>query len=306
MKKINRRRFLQKSFAGVTGLAVGSNFPFGLKESIADSNKIDQVVLGKSGIQVSRLAWGTGSNGWKFVSDQTKLGTKGFIELAQHAYDSGITFFDVADIYGSHKYLKEVLKHIPREKIVILTKIWTRSNNWLDYKGAQPALDRFRKEIGTDFIDIVLLHCQVSPDWQTEFKEARDVLSKAKADGIIRAHGVSCHSLDALKASAISDWVDILLSRINHAGAKMDDKPEKVMPVLKQAHDSGKGVLGMKIYGCGDLVKEEQREISLKYVLGSGNVDAMTIGFENTGQIDDTIKRINRILKNSGATNSRI
>jgi 1-deoxyxylulose-5-phosphate synthase len=297
MQKINRRNFLQKSFAGVTGLAVGSKFPFGLKESGSSKNKIDQVILGKSGIQVSRLAWGTGTNGWKFVSDQTKLGTKDFIQLAQHAFESGITFFDVADIYGSHFYLKEVLKHIPREKIIIMTKIWTRSNDWLEYKDAQTALDRFREEIGTEMLDIVLLHCQVSADWANEFKKARDVLSKAKADGVIRAHGVSCHSLDALKTAAKSDWVDILLSRINHTGAKMDDKPEKVMPVLKQAHDSGKGVIGMKIYGCGALVKEEQRETSIKYVLGSRNVDAMTIGFENATQIDDTIKRINRILK---------
>jgi 1-deoxyxylulose-5-phosphate synthase len=296
MQKINRRNFLQKSFAGVTGLAIGSKFPFGLTESGSSKNKIDQVILGKSGIQVSRLAWGTGTNGWKHVSDQTKLGTKDFIQLAQHAFESGITFFDVADIYGSHSYLKEVLKHIPREKIVIMSKIWTRSNDWIEYKGAQAALDRFRKEIGTDYLDIVLLHCRVSPDWPSESRKETDMLSKAKADGIIRAHGVSCHSLDALKTSAKSEWVDIILSRINHTGAKMDDKPDIVMPVLKQAHENGKGIVGMKIYGCGDLVKEEQREISLKYVLGSGNVDAMTIGFENAEQIDDTIMRINRIL----------
>ena len=297
VKKINRRKFLQKSLAGVTGLALGSKIPFGLRETIAAKNKIDQIILGKTEIQVSRLALGTGTRGWKFVSDQTKLGTKGFVELAQHAYNSGITFFDVADIYGSHKYLKEALKFIPREKIVIMTKIWTRSNDWLEYKGAQFALDRFRKEIGTDFLDIVLLHCQVSPDWQTEFKKARDELSEAKEKGIIRAHGVSCHSLDALKVAASNDWVDILLSRINHNGSHMDDVPENVMPVLKQAHDNGKGVLGMKIFGCGDLVEEEQREASLKFVLGSGNIDAMTIGFESGEQIDDTIKRINRVLK---------
>jgi len=297
MAKITRRQFLKYSLTGTGAIVTNNSGFFTSNELGAAVQKIDRVILGKSGIQVSRLAWGTGTHGWKFVSDQTKLGTKGFIELAQRAYDSGITFFDVADIYGSHKYLRDALKFIPREKIVIMTKIWTRSNDWLEYQGAQVALDRFRKEIGTDFLDIVLLHCQISPDWETEFKKARDVLSKAKADGIIRAHGVSCHTLDALKTTANSDWVEILLSRINHTGVRMDDKPEKVMAILKQAHDSGKGVLGMKIFGCGGLVEEEQREASLKYVLASGNVDAMTIGFENAGQIDDTIKRINRILK---------
>ena len=297
MIKISRRKFMQQSMAGVAAFAaIPKLFSINTIPGLT-AQKIDQVVLGNSGINVSRLAWGTGTEGWKFVSDQTKLGTKGFINLAQHAFDSGIIFFDVADIYGSHKFLKEVLKIIPREKIVIMTKIWTRSNNWLEFKGVQTALDRFRTEIGTEMLDIVLLHCQVSPDWTTEFKKARDVLSRAKTDGAIRAHGVSCHTLDALKTAAKSDWGDVLLSRINHSGAKMDDKPGIVMPVLKQAHDNGKGVIGMKIYGCGELVEEAQRETSLKYVLGNGNVDAMTIGFENTGQIDDTISRVNRILK---------
>ncbi len=296
MSKIDRRKFLQQTMLGSAGFILGSQTLNRHSIFSPMSEKIDQVVLGKSGVSVSRLAWGTGTNGWKRVSNQTKLGMKKFLEIAEYALASGITFFDAADIYGSHPYLKEVLKRIPREKIVILSKIWTSSNDWLEFKGAQQALDRFRTEIGTDYIDIVLLHCQTSPHWISDRHQDRDVLSKAKQDGLIRAHGVSCHSLEALKTAAQSEWVDILLARINNIGARMDDKPDVVMPILKQAHDAGKGVLGMKVYGCGELIKEEQREGSLKFVLGSGNVDALTIGFENVEQIADTIKRINRMV----------
>ncbi|NOY57357.1 MAG: aldo/keto reductase [Calditrichaeota bacterium] len=296
MKKITRRSFIKNSIKGTATMTAGLSI-YGVQETLAAKTKIDQVVLGKSGIKLSRLAMGTGTHGWKHVSDQTKLGVKGFVDLAQHAFDSGITFFDVADIYGSHTFLREALKYIPREKVVILTKIWTAPNNWIKVQSAPKALDRFRKEIGTDYLDIVLIHSQTSPNWPEEQKRMRDDLSEAKEKGIIRTMGASCHSLGALKAAAGSDWLEVLLTRINPVGVRMDDTPEKVMPVIKKAYDSGKGVIGMKIFGCGKLVKEQEREASLNFVLKSGNVDAMTIGFENRMQMDDTIRRINRIVK---------
>jgi predicted aldo/keto reductase-like oxidoreductase len=221
---------------------------------------------------------------------------KKFIELSEYVYDKDIIFFDVADIYGSHTYLREALKIIPREKVIIMSKVWNRKNDWMKIENIPTVLDRFRQEIGTDYLDIALLHCMVSPNWLEEDKKWRDDLSEAKQKGIIRTHGVSCHDIGALKAAATSDWVEVLLARINHKGARMDGPPEKVMPVLKQAHDRGAGVIGMKIFGCGDLVEESERQKSLEYVWGSGNVDAMTIGIENTSQIDDNIARISKIL----------
>jgi len=295
MKRITRRNFIKNSIKGSAAITATLGVS-GVTESLATNAKIDQVVLGKSGVRLSRLAMGTGTHGWKHVSDQTKLGVKGFVDLAQHAYDSGVTFFDVADIYGSHTFLREALKYIPREKVVILTKIWTKPNSWMHVQSAPAALDRFRKEIGTDYLDIVLIHSQTSPNWLEEQKRMRDDLSEAREKGIIRTMGASCHSLDALKAAADSDWVEILLTRINPTGARMDGPPEKVMPVIKKAHDSGKGVIGMKIFGCGQLVKEKEREASLNFVLKSGNVDAMTIGFDKGVQMEDTIRRMNRIV----------
>jgi 1-deoxyxylulose-5-phosphate synthase len=293
MRDLSRRSFIKTGVAGATAASLGL-FSSNLQ---ASSSTIDKVKLGNTGVELSRLALGTGTHGWKFVSDQTKLGTNGFVELAEAAFDKGINFFDAADIYGSHTYVKEALKKVSRDKSIVMSKIWTAPNDWLPEVGEVPkTFDRFRKEIDTDEIDIVLLHCMTDPEWPTKLVKMRDDLSELKAKGLIKTVGCSCHSLDALKAAAESDWVEVILARVNYNGDRMDDKPEKVMPVLKKAHDNGKAILGMKIFGCGNLVEEEQRERSLNYVLKSGNVDAMTIGFDKPKYIDDAIKRVNRIV----------
>ncbi len=294
MKKFTRRDFIKTSIAGT--IAAGSGLiskPAGL---FAGGKNPGLIKLGKSGITVSRIAFGTGTDGWKNESDQTRLGLNKFIELSEYVYDKDIIFFDVADIYGSHTYLREALKIIPREKVIIMSKVWNRKNDWMKVENVPKALDRFRKEIGTDYLDIALLHCIVAPNWLEKDKKWRDDLSEAKQKGIIRTHGVSCHDIGALKAAAASEWVEVLLARINHKGIRMDGTPEEVMPLLKHAHDRGAGVVGMKIFGCGKLVKESERQKSLEYVWGSGNVDAMTIGIENTSQVDDNLARISKIL----------
>lgn len=294
---ITRRKFLQTCAVGVATVATNANVFANWKAFPVLDQRLGRVKLGKTGLTVSRLAMGTGTNGWRQQSNQTRLGMKNFVGLAEYAHDAGITFFDVADTYGSHTYLREALKTIPREKAVILTKIWVQSRGWSAAQKASEILDRFRKEIGTDYLDIVLLHCQTSPHWLAETQRLREGLSQAKAQGVIRSLGVSCHSFEALQAAAASDWVDILLARINHTGSAMDGKPENVMPVLKQAHDRGAGVIGMKIFGAGALTQASQRQQSLQYVLQSGNVDAITIGFENIAHVSDAVNRVNGILQ---------
>ncbi len=239
---------------------------------------------------------GTGTKGGRHHSNQTKLGMKAFTELTHHALDCGINFFDAADIYGSHVYFREALKVVPRDKVVILTKMWTQPNNWLKIQTADQYLELFMKELGIDYIDIVLLHCMVKPNWLEEMADYCVALEKAREKGLIRAHGVSCHTLSALHAAVKSDWVQVLLARINPTGVLMDDKPEVVMPLLKATKDRGAGIVGMKIYGEGRFQTEAERQHSLEYVWGSGNVHAMTIGFEKIDHIDDTIKRTNKIL----------
>lgn len=297
MKTFNRRNFIQ---AGVKGVAAAVALSSGLTNlSFIPSGRaeIDVVDLGRTGMKIPRLALGTGSFGWKRTSQQKKLGEKKFLELAQHAYNRGVRFFDTADMYGTHELVGKALKLFPREEVTLLSKIMVyQHQDWYTPEPFQKSIDRFRKELDTDYIDILLLHCMVNSEWPDEYKRYMDAYSEAKEKGIIRKVGLSCHDKGALQVAAESDWADVILARINHNGVRMDGTPDEIMQILTQARENGKGVLGMKIFGCGKLVDEQEREKSLNYVLKSKNVHSMTIGFDSIEQLDDAVERIHRIV----------
>jgi 1-deoxyxylulose-5-phosphate synthase len=245
----------------------------------------DTVVLGNTGITTSRLAMGTGTVGSGHHSHQTALGVKGLSDLLLNGHDNGLRFFDAADAYGSHPHVAEALKHVPRDKVTILTKTWAR-----DPAEARADLDRFRKELGTDYLDICLMHCLTEGDWTERYRDVMDVFSEAKEKGIIRAHGCSCHSIEALRAAAKSPWVEVDLVRINPIGSHMDADPDTVVSVLREMKAAGKGIVGMKILGQGDL--RNRQDEALKYALSLGVLDAFTIGAESKTEQQDLIRRI--------------
>ncbi len=294
---MQRREFLRRTVVGVGGAflagragAAGleAGVPAWMEAAPLDKkyNAHDEVVLGKTGIRTSRLAMGTGTIGGGGASNQTRLGLSACTALMLNGYhENGLRFFDAADSYGSHKDVAAALKQLPRDRVTVLTKTDTR-----DPAGVRADLDRFKRELGTDYLDVVLIHCTTEADWTTRYRGAMDVLSEAKRKGEIRAHGVSCHTLPALKAAAASDWVDVDLVRLNPIGSHMDASPETVVGVLQQMRASGKGVVGMKILGQGDLRGQPQEAI--RYALGSGVLDAMTIGAESVKEQDDLVGRI--------------
>lgn len=292
MSAMNRRIFL--TTAGAATLLGGlESTPILAGEPIA---RPPQIELGKTGIKMSRLGQGTGMRGYNRQSDHTRLGFEKLVALMRYGYERGVTFFDMADLYGSHIYFREALRTIPREKVTILTKLWWRydGRNPKDVpadsqkKSATMAVERFCHEVATDHMDIVLLHCMDSGNWPNEMGGYMEALADAKKKGMIRAVGVSCHTLDSLKAGAECDWVDVVLARINPKGNKMDDKPEKVIPVLKKYRQNGKAVIGMKIYGEGTLL--DQKEECMKFAQGLGLLDAMTIGGESIEHLDENLK----------------
>ena len=286
---MRRREFLKRSayVAGAAWLSSTGCYsptwamsPLGKKFAASDT-----VTLGSTGIQTSWLAMGTGTVGSGHHSHQTALGVKGLSELLLNGYDHGLRFFDAADSYGSHPHVAEALKQIKRDKVTVLTKTWAR-----DPATARADLDRFRKELGTDYIDICLMHCLTEGDWTERYKGVMDVLSEAKQKGIIRTHGCSCHSIEALRAAAKSPWVEVDLARVNPIGSHMDDEPEVVVSVLKQMKADGKAVIGMKILGQGDM--RNRQDEALKYALSLGVLDAFTIGAESKAEQEDVIRRI--------------
>lgn len=279
--QMQRRHFMK---AGAALLAL-ENFPHHLYAGTKKSAQ-DRVLLGPAKVPVSRLAMGTGTNGVGGSSNQTKkLGFKGVSELFRAAYDQGVFFWDSADQYGSHPHLKEALKTVPRDKVTILSK--SRATTAADMRAD---LDRFRREIGTDYIDILLMHCMMDNDWDVRQKGVMDVLSEAKAKGIIKTKGVSCHTLGALKTAAKSPWVEVDLARFNPAGAAMDDKPEVVAGVLKEMKAAGKGVIGMKVLGAGKL--RTKADEAIQWHLAQGLTDCFTIGSESRAEMEDLLNKI--------------
>jgi 1-deoxyxylulose-5-phosphate synthase len=285
---MRRREFLIRSATAAGGVWLSSKSIF---KAIADQalpqkfSASDTVTLGGTGIKTSRLAMGTGTVGSGHHSHQTALGVKGLSDLLLNGYDHGMRFFDAADSYGSHPHVAEALKHVQRDKVTVLTKSWAR-----DADGMRADLDRFRKELGTDYLDVCLMHCVTEADWTDRFRGAMEVLSEAKQKGIIRAHGCSCHTIQALRAAAKSPWVEIDFARINPVGAEMDADPATVVSVLKEMKSAGKAVVGMKILGQGAL--RNRQDEGIKYALSLGLLDAFTIGAESKQEQEDLIRRI--------------
>ncbi|MDR3194776.1 MAG: aldo/keto reductase [Tannerella sp.] len=295
---MNRREFIRTGTAGLVGLSVaGAGVVNGGCTPAADRTLVDRIKLGHSGLTVSRIAMGTGSIGGNRSSNQTRLGMDNFVKLAHHAYEQGIRFYDMADSYGSMPYVGEAVKSLPREKITLLSKIWTFENGSEQIQPVEKELDRFRKEAQTDYFDILLMHCMTQGDWSQTRTHYMDALSKAKQDGIVKAVGISCHDINALNEAAVNPWVDVIMARINPFGSKMDGTPEEVNAVLEKAQQNGKGIIAMKIFGEGTHVSDPEREQSIRYAVREGNVHCMTLGLESEVQMDDAVERVMRAVK---------
>lgn len=290
--RFSRRNFLRTGVAAAAALTTPSTF------GAAKRSATDWVTLGNSGVKVTRLAFGTGTFGGRV---QRELGQEEFTKLVRHAYDRGIRFFESADNYDQmHEMLAIALKGIPRDTYRLMTKLRWRQD------AADPfgALDRFRREMNSEYFDIVLLHNVRTPNWPTELERLRDAFSEAKHKQILRAHGASCHGLMPLRAYPGNKWLDVCLARVNHDGTKMDNirgdndpgDVNEVTDKLKMVRKQGTGILGMKIIGEGAFRDPEQRQKSIDYVFKNNLADAVTIGYKSPAEIDEAIDRINRAL----------
>jgi aryl-alcohol dehydrogenase-like predicted oxidoreductase len=283
---MNRRKFITGAAAGLGAVylaprAMGGVFDLPARMGKAEAH--DTVVLGKTGIRTSRLAMGTGTVGSGGSSNQTRNGS--LTRLLRAGYDRGLVFFDTADSYGSHPDVAEAISRLPREKVVIMTKCDSR-----DPKQAKEDIDRYRRELKSEYIDILLMHYVRDGEWTTKYRGVMDVFEEAKQKGTIRAHGCSCHTIEALRAAAASPWVDVDLVRLNPIGSHMDADPQTVIGVIKEMRAQGKGIIGMKILGQGDM--RNRQDEAIRFALGTGVLDAFTIGAENDGEQADLIKRI--------------
>jgi 1-deoxyxylulose-5-phosphate synthase len=291
---ISRRQFIGRT-AALASLAW-------LEPRLAAATKrtaADQVTLGKTGIRLSRLGLGTGSNSGNV---QRALGQEGFNRLVHYAYDQGITYIDAALSYRTHEWIGGAIKGLPREKLYLQTKVGGVPENPLE------VIDKIRQTYNTDYVDSLLVHCTIKPNWDDERKRMLDAIAEAQSRKWVRARGVSCHSLPALKRSAEIDWVEVHLVRVNPQGAHIDTPAEEwnaksneshvppVLDQLKAMKARGHGVIGMKLVGDGDFVKPEDREKAMRYAMSLKELDAVVVGCKSTAEIDEAIERMNRAL----------
>lgn len=292
--EITRRHFLGYGAAGLVGVLAA---PRGVSAGTLSARRtaVDPVALGRSGVVVSRLGIGTGSNGGRI---QRELGQEGFTRLVRHALDRGITFFDTADNYGEmHEMLRTALRGVDRDRIQVQTKI-----PWNKYEDPLRELDRFRSEVGTDYFDSALIHCTRTAEWPKEEARLMDTLHEAREKQMIRSYGVSMHGLAPLEATTRTSWPMVAQVRVNHNGVHMDGPTGKfgeqgnrdaALPRIRALHDAGKGVIGMKLIGNGDFTDPEVRRKSIHFVMGLPYVDAVVIGFKSPAEIDEAIQNMN-------------
>ena len=296
---MNRRKFVGALSLG-TAHVLFSNPLLACTSQHTSFNPLQKVKLGNSGIETTLLGVGTGVHAGNRTSFLTRQDKTKSLALLQHAYEKGFRYFDFADTYGTHGLFAEVLPKMNREELTLTSKIWVRGGGIPEPErpDAHIVVDRFRKELNTDYIDLVQIHCMVEENWTETQKKQMDILEDLKAKEIIRAHGVSVHSLDAMKAAVSSPWVDVIHVRINPYGIAMDKpEPQEVVELIQQLHQAGKGVIGMKLVGDGKLRDDSEKiDNSLRFVLGLKCVDMMIVGFEDNLQIDNYLSRVENAL----------
>lgn len=292
MSHSSRRDFLKTGAAVLSGLAATPLLA-------AKRSATDWVTLGKSNVKVTRLAFGTGTSSGRV---QRELGQPEFTRLVRHAYDRGIRFFETAESYtGMPEMLSVALKGLPRDSYKLMTKYSTPASG-----DPAPKIDQFRRQLGAEYIDILLLHCLRPPTWSADYRSLQDGFSEAKHKQAILSHGASVHGLRALRTFPGNQWLEIAMIRMNHNGTKMDtleardpDIPgdvDEVVEHTKKVHREGMGVISMKLCGEGRFTRAEDRDAAMKFAMNLGCVDSVTIGFKNTAEIDEAIERMDRVM----------
>jgi len=279
------------------GLAAGVLAASGLPLSATQQTATDWVTLGRSGVKVTRLAFGTGSFSGQVQRD---LGQEGFTKLVRYAYDRGIRFFETAESYGNmHAMLGTALKGIPRDSYRIMSKVTTKS-------GGDPAqkFDELRKLANTDYFDIMLLHWQHTATWPVDTAKWQDGIMEAQTKSIIMSHGASVHGLPALRRVPETKWLDVAMIRMNHKGTRMDAEDyntdglgnvSEVVSHVKQTKAQGTGIISMKLIGEGTFNRED-RQAAMRFAFRNAGVDCVTVGYKNTGEIDEAIENLNLAL----------
>ncbi len=292
MGNYSRRDFL------TTGLAAGALASSGTLPLLAQrQTATDLVPLGRSNVNVTRLAFGTGSLGGQVQRD---LGQEQFTTLVRYAYDRGIRFFETAESYGEmHKMLGVALQGIPRESYRLMSKVTTH-----DGVDPQVKIDELRKLAKTEYFDVMLLHWQHTGTWPAETSRWQDGILEAQSKKAVVSRGASVHGLPALRQMPGNKWLEVAMIRVNHIGTRMDAEDyntnglgnvSEVVTHVRQVHKEGMGVVSMKLVGEG-VFNHEDRQKAMRFAFKNAGVDCVTVGYKSTAEVDEAIRNLNLAL----------
>ena len=305
---MKRRDFLGMAAFGAGAAAMGQVSAIA-QDATRKEKSTDPVALVPltKDVKCSRLGFGTGMRGGNRVSDTVRAGWAKSIDLLQFAYDQGIRFFDCADMYGTHVIVAEAMKDRPRDSYTLGTKLWLHPRGGLPEKerlSPEETLPRLLRELKTDYIDLVQIHCMMNDKWTSEFESAMESMARLKEKGLIRAHGISSHSNAATELAAKTPWCDVIHVRINSEGMNMDggdnaeSKVRETLRTTKLAHDAGKGIIAMKVVGEGKMAdKPAMRKKSTEFVTNLDCVDVMIVGFTEKEHVTEFIDNVSAALK---------
>jgi len=295
---MKRRQFLGAAALGAGALATG--FPLHAQETAKkDQPSVPLVQLTKD-VKCSRVGFGTGMSGGDRRANLTRMGQKKGVELLRFAYDHGVRLFDCADLYGTHWMVAEALADKPRDSYTLVSKLWVRPGGIPEKErlSADELLSRFLRELKTDYVDVVQIHCMDKDDWSTEYAPYMEQLEILKKKGVIRAHGISSHSNVATEHASKTPWTDVVHVRLNSEGMSMDTPQNDLVAgvtetvrTAKLCKDAGVGIIAMKVVGEGRMKDNPAlRKKSTDFVKSLDCVSVMIVGFEETWHIEEFIR----------------
>ena len=317
MTDMKRREFLKTGAAvGAGTLAISASLQSHAGQSPAELKKQNKpkkpfstdpcaIVPLTDKVSCTRLGFGTGMRGGNRTSDITRMDEAKAVGLLQYAYDKGLRLFDMADLYGSHPIVAKALDGKPRDSYTLVSKLWYHNGGLPESERPDPdvTVKRFLKECKTDYLDVLQIHCMMSGDWTGSFEKQMEIMERLKQEGLIRAHGVSCHANAALETAAKTLWTDTVHVPINPDGVRMDGEVEGVVKAIRVCHQSGVGVIGMKVLGEGTYADDlQKRKKSVDFVLNLDCVDVFVAAFNEKEHIDELLTNVQESLENMAKT----
>lgn len=230
--------------------------------------------MGRTGIRVSRLCFGSLTVGPLQANLPVEEGAK----IISFALDAGVNFIDTAELYDNYGYIRRGTAGRKGE-VVIATKCYAYTR-----EGMRESIEKALKGTGRDYIDIFLLHEQESELTIRGHWEAVEELLEAKKKGLVRALGISTHSVRGVRAAAAAPEFDVIHPLINMKGIGIrDGSVEDMTAAIEEASRAGKGLYGMKALGGGNLISVKRE--AMAFALSVPGLASLAVGMQSLAEV---------------------